>query len=332
MDSIFHTTRQLFQKSGLTGGPAPRPPLRMEPKGIDLHDLDYDHPKVSSKRATNTLFSKQNCTQLLENSSKPASTMNSASSPYVSKPCYTSANSMPACPDIIKSEKSSLAHSTTEQLTSAKTPDAEHQVKERKGNIVHSGGIKKIDIQFPVRQERSDMIRSFIASASTVEIHCEPTSQLKTIGPANQDEAKAPLSPLPVRNQFAAEAARGNPEMGKRSVEAYPKTNASLNKYSPLGAMEATKNPYDVAPTLVIEALTQKLSARQQIMLFTFCLLGHDENARTKITPGLSPFANSLKTMDKNERETILGAATRFIGGEEQKEQYKWVVDTLTNQ
>lgn len=329
MDSIFHTTRQLFQKSGLTGGPAPRPPLRMEPKGIDLHDLDYDQPKVSSKRATNTLFSKKNCTQLLENSSKPVSTMKSASSPYVSMPCYKSANPMPACPDIIKSEKSSPAHSTTEQLTSEKTPDAEHQVKECKGNIFHSAGIKKIDIQLPGQQEQSDMIRSFSASASTVEIHCEPTSQPKTLGPANQDKAKAPLS---VRNQFAAEAARENPEMGKRSVEAYSKTNASLNKYSPPGAMEATKNPYEVAPALVIEALTQKLSARQQIMLFTFCLLGQDKNARTKVTPGLSSFANSLNTMDKDERETILEAATRFIGGEEQKEQYKWVIDTLTNQ
>lgn len=226
MDSIFHTTRQLFQKSGLTGGPAPRPPLRMEPKGIDLHDLDYAPPKVSNKRAANTLLPKQNCTQLTENSSKPANTMNSAGSLYVSKPSYTSANLMPDCPDIIKSEKSSLAHSTTEQLTSAKTLDTERRVKERKGNIVQSAGIKN----------------------------------------------------------------------------------------------------------LVIEALTQKLSERQQITLFTFCLLGHDENARTKITPGLKPFANSLRTMNKDEKEAILEAATRFIRGEEQKEQYEWVVDTLINE
>lgn len=149
--------------------------------------------------------------------------------------------------------------------------------------------------------------------------------------PDTIENEKSSLPPLPVKNQFAAEAARENTEMGKRSVEAYPKTNASLNKDSSLGAMEATKNPHDLAPTLVIEALTQKLSARQQITLFTFCLLGHDENARTKVTPGLKSFANSLKTMNKDEKEAILEAATRFVHGEEQKEQYKWVVDTLTN-
>jgi hypothetical protein len=322
MDKAWHAMRQLAQNTRLTEGLAPRPPGRMEPEGMDLHHLDYKFPKVACKPQGNKLLPEQKQPQLLADSSAPPGKSNLAGSPYASKPSYTGIDSSPVSQHAIESEKSRQADQGSEHVSAAKAPDTRHQAKESKGNSVQRAGIRQAGTHLPVGHEPLNTVHSWTMSASTIATPIKSMGQPGVITPANQDEAKALLPQFYGRNQFATDAARGNIEMVRRFIAAYPETDAGPSEYSPSPLKEAAKNGH----LDVVEALIPKASGEVRIdTLCAVCWAGTDEEQQTKLAPIVKALAQSVKKKDNGD---VLNAATDPIRDPKHSD---WIFETLVD-
>lgn len=301
------------------------PSKKIQPKGIDLHSIDYDFPAVRNNKPTGKAHLNQERpqAQLLTSSLESASKSHSVGFLHASKPSYASDNSASACPDTIENEKSEQAHETTRQFASTKMSDAGHQAKKIKGITRPSEGISETDIPSPAKQGQSDIVRALIASASTVEIYCAPTTQPKPITLPDQEQAKALLPALYGRNQFATDAANGNITMVKLFLAAHPETDAGPSEYSPSPLQAAAENGH----LDVVEALIPKASEQIRVdTLRSLCLLATDEEQQTILNPIVKSLARSVKTQYVWDRFKEVTKGLIAVRG---NSQYQWAMDTV---
>lgn len=323
MDKALRAVYQLTQNTKLTKDLAPRPPRGMEPEEMDLHHLDYQFPKVGIKTQGSKLLSEQKQPQSLANSSVPPSKSHLMGAPSTSKPSYTNIHSSAASPSPIETEKARQADQNTKHVIAEKTSDKPHQEKETKSNHVRKAGIRQAGTHLPVGQQQLNMSHSWTTSASTVVIPGKSIMQSGIIDPSNKDEAKAPIPEFYGRDQFAIDAARGNIDMVRRFIAAYPETDAGPSEYSPSPLMEAAKNGH----LDVVEALLPKASEQIRIdTLYSVCWAAKNEEQRTKLEPIVRALAPSV---EKKNRGDVFYAANFVPGSRCDFSHYSWISATL---
>lgn len=323
MDKTFNAVRQFAESIGLKKSAlAPRPPRGMEPREMDLHDVDYHFPKLTNKTREKTLLPVQDHSQLSAKSSTMERKIDSSPSPSSSKPSYLSVNSASTSPDTTQIGNSMKTDRITEHLAAEKPTIASHQAKEAKecrGIIAHKIRAVKIGTELPVGHEQLKTAHAWTMSATTITMPDKFMSQPGVATLLNQNEAKALPPQFYGRNQLARDAAQGNLNNVSLFIAAYPEADVGPGEYSPSPLMEAARNGH----IDVVKALVPRASEKVQLdALCEVFRIATSTEKRQALAPVIHALAQEFKDRDKNDS---LNTITENLTGE----HFDWVFDTL---
>lgn len=289
---------------------------------MDLHDVDYNFPKLTNKNREKTLLPVQDHSQLSAKSLTVERKIDSSPSLSSSKPSYLGVNSVSTSPDTTQIGNSMKTDRITEHSAAKKPTIASHQAKEakeRRGIIAHKIRAVKIGTELPVGHEQLKTAHTWTMSATTITMPDKSMSQPGVAASLNQNEAKALLPQFYGKNQLARDAAQGNLNNVSLFIAAYPEADAGPNEYSPSPLTEAARNGH----IDVVKALIPRASEKVQLdALCEVFWVATSTEKRQALAPVIHALAQEFKDRDKNDS---LNTITENLTGE----HFDWVFDTL---